>query len=507
LKGHNIMNRRFIALAAMAAVTSPAIAAGTGPVSALEALAANAVYISGSAVANSIIEGSMRSSGCDPSTMTIWTGPSVTVSVASGSGVTYSVTGAIGKVYACRALPINSWGLANGTIVVVNKRDLLGSGYGVFPVAYNTPIGFTDLSTCATTTVPCTGTLSHTPDAGISDLEPNIFNSPTTKPTDFATALGVSNSDFASPPKAIFNQVYGLAVTPKLAVDMIAAGNYLVVNGVKVPSMSTAQVANLLSTNAKIQAWHGMATAGNATTGVNVCMREIGAGTKNAFIALFGGGLQPITYVTGTSSVPTDASGKVWVSETFSDNAVAACLTTVSGLTKGFGYGILSLASAPPANGVYVFVAIGGLPPTRDSAKVGKYNGWAQTTMQLNKLFTVANGAVPSAVAFLTKLQSQLALVDNLDLTGQVGVDGLFALATADAKVATLKCTTYPTASSAAALNPSATAAAIAAGTYPAIGDLLATWAAGNVNHYTVADARCPRFARPVSTNAPIFVK
>jgi hypothetical protein len=500
------MKLRSIALASLAALAGQAFAApDLTPVTVADVQAAitagNVLYISGSSAAKGIIKGLVNQNCGGP--LATWTGPTLT----SGS-----ISGGAGNIYACKVLATNDWALPENTVVAVNKRDFLGSGYGVFPVAQQIAIDFTDISSCVdNTATTCTGTTLVVPNAGISDLEPTIFNGTFNKPADFSSAPAVATADFGTP-KAIFSQVFGVAVTAKLAAEMIAAGNFVTINGVQTPNLATAQVANLLSTGVKTQAWKGIATAANATTGVNICTRDLGSGTRAAFNTLFVqnglNGLTPISALQTTAGVTavTDTTGQVYVNEAGSGGGVQGCLANANGLTKGFGIGLLTLGTGTTAN--YVFAAIDGVAPTRDNAKVGKYNVWAETFMQLNKQFTVANGANANAVAFLGKFQTQAALVDNLGNVGSPAVSGVFALPGASAVTAALKCSTYPTAASAGALNASATAAAIAAGTYPAIGDTTSAWATGNANNFTVADAFCSRFTRGgVTTKTASFFK
>jgi hypothetical protein len=499
------MKLRSIALASLAALAGQAFAAADlTPVTVADVQAAitagNVLYISGSSAAKGIIKGLVQQNCGGP--LATWTGPTLT----SGG-----ISGGAGNIYACKVLATNDWTLPENTVVVVNKRDFLGSGYGVFPVAQQVAIDFTDISSCVdNTATTCTGTTLVVPNAGISDLEPTAFNNSFNRPVDFTSAAAVTAADFTTP-KSIFSQVFGVAVTTKLAAEMIAAGNFITVNGVQVPNLSTTQVANLLSTGVKTHAWKGIATSANTTAGVNVCTRDLGSGTRAAFNTLFvqngTTGLTPIsTAQTVLATTFTDAAGSVYVNEAGSGGGVQTCLQSVNGLTKGFGIGLLTLGTGTTAN--YTFAAIDGVAPTRDNAKTGKYNVWAETFMQLNKQFTVANGANAAAVSFLGKFQTQAALVDNIGNVGSPAVAGVFALPVASGNTTAVRCSTYPSVTSAGALNASATAAAIAAGTYPAIGDTASAWAAGNANNFTTADAFCSRYTRNgVTSNAAKFIK
>jgi hypothetical protein len=447
------MKFRLIALAALASVAGQAFAVpDTTPVTAAQAAAAtNALYISGSSAAKAIISGLVQQN-CN-----------------TGSFVTFTESTGNYNAYACRALAANDWGLAENTIIVVNKRDNLGSGYGVFPVAYNTPIDFLNLASCPTNTT-C-GLAKHTPDAGISDEEPTLYNVPANRPADFVNSAAVKTSNFGVV-TPVFSQVFGVAVTAKLYAALQAAQNTT-----GVPSLSSTYLANFFSQNVGAVGYLPLNVA-NSDAGVNVCFRDIGSGTRAAGNAFFGqypgntlSGFAPLDGAAATVTAPSDVNGDIYISEAGSGGGVQGCLQTVNGLGIGYGIGLLALGSGEvPAN--YKFVAIDGTVPSRDSAKNGGYGFWVESTIQTNK----ASTASPAAKAFLTQFIAKASYSTNLAQLSTTAQGGVFALPTSTSNVNADKCSTY-------------------AGTYP-------------VGGTTPADKFCSRFTRSTnSSTIPAFYK
>lgn len=454
------MKLRLIALAALASVASHAFAAPDNtPVTAAQAAAAtDTLYFSGSSAAKDIIAGLVGQNCNAPSLVTFKEAPSKNNFSA----------------YACRVAAGNDWGLLENTIVVVNKRDLLGSGFGVFPVAYNTSIDFLDLTNCPTTTT-C-GLKKHTADVGISDEEPTLFNSAANRPADFVASAAVKASNFGVV-TPVFSQVFGVAVTTKLYTALQTAQG---TSGV--PTLSSNYLANFFSQNVGVVGYLPLNVA-NADAGVNVCFRDIGSGTRAAGNAFFGqypgngaSGFQPLDGAAATVAAPSDASFDIYVNEAGSGGGVQTCLHNVNALTVGYGIGLLTLGSGEvPAD--YKFVAIDGAVPSRDSAKNGGYGFWVESTIQTNKLST----ASPAAKAFLNQFIAKASFSTNLAQLSAVAQTGVFALPLSTSTVATDNCANYPLP---AVTNP-----------YP-------------VGGTTAADKFCSRYSRSASTPAvPSFFK
>jgi hypothetical protein len=482
------MKLRLVTLAALAAVSGHVFAANTTPVTAAEAAAAaEQVNISGSSAAKGIIAGLVKQN-CQTGSFVTFNGPNITAPYAGGT----TISGSVGNAYACRAAATNDWGVAEDTVVVVNKRDFLGSGHGVFPVAQNAATEFIDLTTCDDASKNCTGTVSKVPHAGISDEEPTLFNGPFNRPYAFSSAPAVTTSDFGSV-SPVFSQVFGVAVTNKLAAEMIAAGNYVVDgSGNQVPSLTSAQIANLFSQSVKSIGWKSIVTDANKSVGVNICTRDIGSGTRAAIntIYLQNGlnGLSPFLAKPSQANVATaqDTAGKFYINEAGSGGGVVSCLNTVNGLSKGFGVGLLTLGQGVGTS--YVFAAIDGVLPSRDNAKVGKYGAWVESTMQTNLNATGVNFAggtlSTGALNFLKSFVTKATYADNLGQVGMPAIAGVFALPTAGSTDTTADCSAYT-------------------GAYPVKGS-----ASLPVDGADAANYFCSRFSRNAnSTKLPKFVK
>jgi len=483
------MKLRIVTLAALAALSSQVFAANTNPVLASEAAAAtDQIFLSGSSAAKGIIAG-LVGQNCNPGSLVTFAGPTLSTPYAGGT----TISGGLGNIYACHVLATNDWNLPEDTVVVLNKRDLLGSGHGVFPVSQNIAVEFTDITTCNDTTKACSGYVMKAPDAGISDAEPTLFNGTFNRPYAFTTNAAVANSDFGSQ-STVFSQVFGIAVTTKLSNEMIAAGNYILdANNNKVPNLSSAQVANLLSQSIKSQGWKGITTVANQTAGVNVCTRDIGSGTRAAINTVFlqngANGLLPFLAKPSqsNSTSPSDVANKFYINEAGSGGGVVTCLGNVNGLaSKGFGVGLLTLGQG--TNGNYGFAAIDGVLPSRDNAKIGKYGVWVESSIQTNVNSTGVNFAggtlSAGALSFLQAFITKATYADNLGQVGIPAIAGVFALPNATSSDSTADCSLY-------------------AGTFPAAGDTTLP-----ANGAAAADAFCSRYSRnSVSTKIPKFAK
>ncbi|TAK90435.1 MAG: hypothetical protein EPO09_16870 [Aquabacterium sp.] len=333
--------------------------------------------------------------------------------------------------------------------------------------------------------------MSKVPDAGVSDEEPTLFNGSYNRPAAFTSSLPVSTADFGSV-NSVFSQVFGVAVTTKLYAEMQAAGHTVDGTTTGLPTLSSTQVANLFSQSIKTQGWKGITTAANEGVGVNVCTRDIGSGTRAAINTLFlqngANGLLPFKAKPAQSNVTaaSDVAGKFFINEAGSGGGVVTCLGNVNALaSKGFGVGLLTLGQGTNAN--YKFVAIDGVVPSRDNAKVGKYGAWVESTIQTNKS-AVNGGLSAGALGFLNAFITKATNADNLGQVGVPAIAGVFALPLSGSTVADADCSAYGNTTPA---------------TYPAMGDttLPATAAAA-------ADYFCSRYTRGgVSTNVPAFTK
>lgn len=423
------MKLRLVTLAALATLAGHALAVpNTTPVTAAEAAAAtDAVYMSGSSAAKAIISG-LVAQNC-----TGWV-----LGGAAGSFVTFSDASGQYNAYSCRVAAVNDWGLPENTVVTVNKRDDQGSGFGVFPVAYNTSIAFLNLAG-----TPVSGKYplaNHTADVGISDVEPVLFNASANRPGAFAASAPVKTTSFGSQ-TTVFSQVFGVAVTAKLYTALQTAQGTA-----GVPSLSRDYLANLFSQNAGAVGYLPLGVA-NADAGVNVCYRDQGSGTRvatNVFLGQFPGNttasFAPLDGSVATTASPSDAVGDVYVDQAGSGGGVQTCLKNVNALTIGYGVGVLGFGTAEvPAD--YKYVAIDGTVPSRNSAKTGNYGFWVESTIQTNKLST----ASAAAKAWLNKFIAKAGQSTNLNQLTTAAQNGVFALplATSDAAFPADDCSVY----------------------------------------------------------------
>ena len=446
------MKLRLVTLAALAALAGQAFAApNTTPVTAAEAAAAtDTLYFSGSSAAKAIISGLVLQN-C--------TGFTTVANGATGTSfVTFSDSTGNYNAYSCRVLASNDWGLPENTVVTLNKRDDQGSGFGVFPVAYNTPIAFLNLAG-----TPVSGKYplaNHTADVGISDLEPAQFNPAANRPPVFTASAPVAASSFApititlpdsststASVNTVFSQVFGVAVTTKLYTALQAAQGTT-----GIPSLPRDYLANFFSQNIAAVGFAPLGVTNGDTAGINVCYRDQGSGTRvsgNVFFGQFPGngasGFLPLDGTFSNTTAPTDVTGNVYINEAGSGGGVQTCLHNVNALTgNGYGIGLLGFGTAEvPAD--YKYVAIDGVAPSRDAAKTGKYGYWVESTIQANKLST----ASAAAKAFLAKFIAKASESTNLNQLSTAAQNGVFALPGSQSEVAIDDCSqyagTYPT--------------------------------------------------------------
>jgi predicted RecA/RadA family phage recombinase len=444
------MKLRLVTLAAMAALATQAFAApNTTPVTAAEAAAAtNTLYFSGSSAAKAIISGLVLQN------CTGYTTPGVTTGT---SFVTFSDTTGNYNAYACRLLATNDWNLPENTVVVVNKRDDQGSGFGVYPVAYNTPIAFLNLAG-----TPVSGkypTANHTADVGISDADPALFNVAANRPSAFASSAPVSASSFApvtitlpdgststASVTTVFSQVFGVAVTTKLYNALQAAKQTIDGTTTGVPSLPRDYLSNFFSQNLAAVGWLPLGVANADTAGINVCFRDQGSGTRvsgNVYFGQFPGNgasaFLPLDGTLATTASPTDTAGNIYINEPGSGGGVQTCLHNVNALAgNGYGIGLLTFGTAEvPAD--YKFVAVDGVFPSRDAAKTGKYGFWVESTIQVNKLSTASAGAKAWMTKFIAKAQQST----NLAQLSPAAQNGVFALPLSQADAAADDCLNY----------------------------------------------------------------
>ncbi len=373
----------------------------------------------------------------------------------NGTGVAPS--GSSHRAYSC-TLRVKTGNYLPGTPLLFVKRDSGGSFNGVNPVAQNIAqesMNVRNDGTCTRTVNPtpatdiqipsygCSTTSLRASTAGVSDVEPALFQQPVNLPAGQLklTAPELANLDI----KTVNQTLFGVAVNKKAyralqeSQALIPAGGVLNEADAARPSLPRSFYAAAISgdisgSDATRPGWDAVigtavdANAGNKT--VNVCRRVTGSGTQAASNAFFLNG----ACVKGSGALtPLAAAGVVGefgtlaVSEGSGTTNVETCLgTTVEGTgTAAYGLGVISRENNPRANGGdkgYRFVSIDGEAPLRDVAKLGKYGFVYQATMQWNKNTTGANADL---LAFVSAVRANAGKAINLaqaDIDTQEGV-------------------------------------------------------------------------------------
>lgn len=402
------MKIRHLALAAMAVAAGQAYALTP----AATAAATLKVFVSGASASKAII-GGLFTQNCNADLDTYQS------QSGSAAGTGDTANGASYNIYSCTMKAGNDFGLATGTSVAFHKRDRGGSGFGVAPVAKNTPIDFMDIATCNATTKLCTGVISKAPDGGTSDVEPSLFHATLNVPAGFESVT-YTNSDFQSI-APLFQTVMGLAVSGPLYTALQTAQ---ATTGR--PSIPFVVASSLVRSGFDYSLGWGALNVANPDNQVNICRRENGSGTQAAANLFYGqypsNSIVPVEPgVNADSSVGSVANnaGEYHVRENSSSGNVRTCLSTAG----VYAIGHLSLESNDAAT-TWKFVKIDGANPSRDDAKAGKYPYWVESTLQINK-------AAPAAVkSFLAKFATEAGKPDNLASLSSDAQGGVMALPT-----------------------------------------------------------------------------
>jgi hypothetical protein len=326
----------------------------------------------------------------------------------SGTGKDY-------RAYACtlKARVPGTGGWAAGTPVLLIKRDLGGSIYGVNPIALqsqeNTMVVDSSAGNCVTTGLPATATqASYTcanvalrqAIAGISDVEPNVFNiNMTVGKTKTPINLPAGNDDNGTPwailtakqisglDTATANQtIFGVATSLPLRNAMQAAQGLNVGSDAPAdqPSMPrafySAAVAGFVQAGVANHAgWDALTgRTSDAAFQVNICRRANGSGTQASSNLLFlkagtiaataDGGLAPLA----SNGIAVAVSGNpIAVVENSSTGTAITCLTNASSL-GAYAMGIISFEN-DPGTATWRFVKLDGQAPSQPLARVGAY--------------------------------------------------------------------------------------------------------------------------------------
>lgn len=343
----------------------------------------------------------------------------------SGTGKDY-------RAYSCTLKATT--GYPKGTPVLVVKRDLGGSIYGVNPVALQVTeqsmivdstagncVSTGQAANAFTASYNCAKTDLRQAVAGISDVEPSIFNKVMTVGTtaNVAFNLPAGNDDNGTPWTV-------LTATQLAALDSSSANQTIFGVGVSVPLRNALQAAQGLtvgsdaadqtpsmprafytalasgfvkanSTATKFAGWDALTgVASDNALQVNLCRRANGSGTQASSNLLF---LEAGTITTTSNGAfaPINANGvaiartgsPLSVTEGSSTGAAISCLTTASGL-NAYAAGIISFENDPsPVGGgalaAWRFVGIDGQAPDQQLARKGLYPYVYSATMQWKK--------------------------------------------------------------------------------------------------------------------------
>ena len=411
------MKVRYIALAALAAAAGSAHALTPAQIDAARTAGTlKEVYVAG-ASAQRLFLGAWFQQQCKPATFDVF---------FNGTGP--APVGTSHRAYSCELKKtVGNW--ATGTPVLFVKRDAGGSAQGVNPVATGTAQDQMVVDgTCTATGNPtpatdilvpsfaCAGVAPRLADAGVSDVEPALFQKPVNL---LAPNVAVDTKSLDS--KAFNQTIMGVAVNKKLyralqeAQGKIAAGGALDDDPAKQPTLDRAFVASAMSgllsgsTAAKL-GWNlvvpASVDAGVLSKQVNVCRRNIGSGTQASFnVEFLNAGCAtgtsvhtPIGQSVGANNSTVLASPALAENGTTAWNLgsgagnVETCLgTTVENLGgTAYAIGVLSRENTPLPTGTgvdkgYRFVKLDNQSPARDNAKVGNYTFVYAATMQWNK--------------------------------------------------------------------------------------------------------------------------
>jgi len=324
----------------------------------------------------------------------------------SGQGKDY-------RAYACTLKKAIPGGWAAGTPVLLIKRDLGGSIYGVNPIALqnkeNTMAVDSSGGNCvstgqqATATVPsytCGNVELRQAVAGISDVEPAVFgvsmtvgstktniNLPAGNDDNGVAWAPLSSKDVKGLDTATANQtIFGVAVSLPLRNAMQAAQGLNVGSDAAADQPSMPRAFYAAGVSGFVQAgvvnhagWDALTgSAADASKQVNICRRANGSGTQASSNLLFlkagtigttaDGGLAPLP---GNGVGIALSGAPIAVVENSSTGAAIACLTTASSL-GAYAMGIISFEN-DPGSATWRFVKLDGAAPNQALARVGGY--------------------------------------------------------------------------------------------------------------------------------------
>lgn len=403
------MKLRLVSLAALALV---------GQAHALNVADTNAalqIYVSGASATKNIIQ-QLFSQNCVAGTLTIYSSLADAAAVnvletnTTTAGAGDSSNGASFNTYSCTLIAGNDFGVAAQN-VAFHKRDREGSGYGVYPVAYNTPIKFMKIDAtagnCAATNLTsgsttCSKVELKQPHGGVSDVEPGLFNPIANRPFGFEAAAVVDSGNFGSV-TPVFQVGFGVPLSQKLyddlqaeqvALGQIAAGAQPIVPANIITMMGRQGFDSSIAWKAMLPLHDGVARAGinggvafpNTNTGkVTICRRDVGSGTQATFNRFFFE--TPLNGAVTPAGALDSVAGAYEVKENASSGNVRSCLAAIG--STGYAFGVLSLDSGVAGATGWKFARIDANTLGRDTIKSGQYRFVFTSTVQTNAAATV----------------------------------------------------------------------------------------------------------------------
>ena len=381
--------------------------------------------------------------------------------IASGDGAGSGV-----RAYSCTlAKALGSYPI--GTNVLIHKRDSGGSIIGVANVATNDATtlmmkvsaasctassAFTNITTATST---CSQTETVAPDAGFSDLEPNLLNR---VPNLIDNVLGNPGSGSKLPVdistltvQPYWQAIFGVAVNLKAYRALQAAQglNTALDDDANRPSLSkdwirTALNGNVDTSAAGLQGWgQVIGTGGNGKT-VNICRRDPGSGTQAATQAFFlqnpcnsSYKLDAARQAGSVKPAPDANTGGVLVIENSSTGDVLNCLTAAdANAGTAYAFGVFSHENVETGK-AWRYVRVDGALPSRfiagtvpSGAVTGSYDFVAEGTIQWNtaKMALPANSAVLAALQDIAVNSNTPDAIRNLPVTSSANSpDGVMA--------------------------------------------------------------------------------
>ncbi len=408
------MKLKLIALAALAAAGS---AHALTP-AAIDAARTNGtlreIRLTGSSAYRLAIAGHIQTI-CQAGTIDVFFSAANLIAAGDGAG-----SGA--RAYSCTlGTALGNW--TAGTPILIHKRDTGGSIIGVTNVATNdastvmmkvsaascpAPAAFTNITTATST---CTQTETVAPDAGFSDLEPNLLNQ---APNLIDNVLGNPGSgsklpvDISTLTVAPYWQaIFGVAVNLK-AYRALQNAQGLVQDDTDAnrPSLSknwirTALTGNVDTSASGLQGWGlVLGTGGNGKT-VNICRRDPGSGTQATTQAYFlsnpcdtNNKLAAIRQAGASKPTPDANAGGVLAIENSATGDVLNCLGAAEdNASTAYALGMFSRENVETGK-KWRYVRIDGALPNRyidnggstvpTGAVNGSYDFVGEGTMQWN---------------------------------------------------------------------------------------------------------------------------